>query len=99
MGALEARVPGEVGRARWPLVIRRLVTPLKTREIMLQVQAESSYRMDRIAGVAKLAGGLVFTGTSRHFVKYRDAASPLGYDVLELGVSLNNESFNNESFC
>ncbi len=66
------------------LSIRRLVTPLKTREIMLSVQAESSYRMDRIAGVAKLAGGLVFTGTSRHFVKYRDAESPLGYDVQQL---------------
>ncbi len=66
------------------LEIRRLVTSLKTREIMLSVQAESSYRMDRIAGVAKLAGGLVFTGTSRHFVKYRDPASPLGYDVAEL---------------
>ncbi|MEM1415072.1 MAG: hypothetical protein AAGH15_09240 [Myxococcota bacterium] len=66
------------------LVIRRVVTPLKTRELMLGVQAESSYRMDRIAGVAKLAGGLVFTGTSRHFVKYRDGSSPLGYDVQEL---------------
>lgn len=66
------------------LQLRRLVTPLKTRELMLTVGAESSYRMDRIAGVAKLAGGLVFTGTSRHFVKYRDSGSPLGYDILEL---------------
>ena len=66
------------------LTIRRLVTPLKTRELMLTISAESSYRMDRIAGVAKLAGGLVFTGTSRHFVKYRDATSPLGYDVQQL---------------
>ena len=66
------------------LEIRRLVTPLKTREVMLSVASESSYRMDRIAGFAKLAGGLVFTGTSRHFVKYRDAGSPLGYDVGEL---------------
>lgn len=66
------------------LVLRRLETPLRTREIMLTVQAESSYRMDRVAGVAKLAGGLVFTGTSRHFVKYRDSGSPLGYDVVEL---------------
>jgi hypothetical protein len=67
--------------------VRRLVTPLKTRELMLSMQAESSYRMDRIASVARLAGGLVFTGTSRHFVKYRDAASPLGYDVQELPCS------------
>lgn len=66
------------------LSLRRVVTPLKTREILLLVAAESSYRMDRVASVAKLAGGLVFTGTARHFVKYRDAASPLGYDVEEL---------------
>jgi len=66
------------------LSIRRVVTPLRTREILLSCGAESSYRMDRIASVAKLAGGLVFTGTARHFVKYRDAASPLGYDVEEL---------------
>lgn len=66
------------------LVVRRLVTPLKTRELMLLFAAESSYRMDRIAGVAKLTGGLVFTGTSRHFVKYRDSLSPLGYDIQEI---------------
>lgn len=66
------------------LRLRRVVTPLKTREVLLTCGAESSYRMDRIASVAKLAGGLVFTGTSRHFVKYRDAGSPLGYDVEEL---------------
>jgi hypothetical protein len=66
------------------LSIRRVVTPLKTREILLSCGSESSYRMDRVASVAKLAGGLVFTGTARHFVKYRDAASPLGYDVEEI---------------
>lgn len=66
------------------LSIRRVITPLRTRELLVLLGAESSYRMDRVAAVARLAGGLVFTGTSRHFVKYRDAASPLGYDVSEL---------------
>lgn len=66
------------------LSLRRVITPLKTREILLLCASESSYRLDRIAAVAKLAGGLVFTGTARHFVKYRDAAAPLGYDVEEL---------------
>ncbi len=66
------------------LVLRRVVTPLKTRELMVAFAAESSYRMDRIAAAAKLTGGFVFTGTSRHFVKYRDGLSPLGYDVQEL---------------
>lgn len=80
------------------LSLRRVVTPLKTREILLTCAAESSYRMDRVASVSKLAGGLVFTGTARHFVKYRDPASPLGYDVEELldehaDVVLYHDSF------
>ncbi|MCA9535187.1 MAG: hypothetical protein KC593_15955 [Myxococcales bacterium] len=66
------------------LAIRRVTTALRTRELLLYLDAESSYRMDRVASIAKLAGGMVFTGTQRHFVQYRDAASPLGYDVLEL---------------
>lgn len=66
------------------LSIRRVVTPLRTRELLVLLAAESSYRMDRVAAIARLAGGLVFTGTARHFVKYRDAAAPLGYDVSEL---------------
>lgn len=64
--------------------LHQLRTPLRTRELLLSVQAESSYRMDRIAGLAKLAGAMTFTGTSRHFVQYRDASSPLGYDVGRL---------------
>jgi hypothetical protein len=66
------------------LTLRRVITPLRTREVLLGVLAESSYRMDRIAGFARLTGGLVFTGTARHFVQYRDAASPLGYDLDSL---------------
>lgn len=64
--------------------LHQLRTPLRTRELLLSVNAESSYRMDRIAGFAKLAGAMTFTGTSRHFVQYRDASSPLGYDVGRL---------------
>ena len=66
------------------MAIRRVTTALRTRELLLYLDAESSYRMDRVASIAKLAGGMVFTGTQRHFVQYRDATSPLGYDVLEL---------------
>ena len=47
------------------LSIRRVVTPLRTRELLVLLAAESSYRMDRVAAVARLAGGMVFTGISR----------------------------------
>jgi hypothetical protein len=57
---------------------------LGTREITLEIAAESSDRMDRIADTARLVGGFTFTGTSRHFVQYRDAGAPFGYDAPEL---------------
>ncbi|GAB4208821.1 MAG: hypothetical protein OHK0013_27640 [Sandaracinaceae bacterium] len=65
------------------LAIQRVISALKTREIVITIAAESSYRMDRVAAIARLAGGDVFTGTQRHFVKYRDAVSPLGYDIAQ----------------
>ncbi len=57
---------------------------LGTREVALEFAAESSERMDRIADTARLVGGFTFTGTSRHFVQYRDAAAPFGYDAPDL---------------
>ncbi|HEY6464222.1 MAG TPA: hypothetical protein VIY73_28840, partial [Polyangiaceae bacterium] len=57
---------------------------LGTREITLEFAAESSDRMDRIAETARLVGGFTFTGTARHFVQYRDAAAPFGYDATTL---------------
>jgi hypothetical protein len=51
------------------------------REVALEFAAESSDRMDRFAETARLVGGFTFTGTSRHFVQYRDAAAPFGYDA------------------
>jgi hypothetical protein len=57
---------------------------LGTREMTLEFSAESSDRMDRVAETARLVGGYTFTGTSRHFVQYRDAAAPFGYDAKQL---------------
>lgn len=57
---------------------------LGAREVVLTFAAESADRMDRLAEVARLAGGYTFTGTSRHFVQYRDGAAPFGYDVPQI---------------
>ncbi len=54
------------------------------REVILSFAAEGSDRMDRIAGLARLSGGYTFTGTNRHFVQYRDASAPFGFDVREI---------------
>jgi hypothetical protein len=40
--------------------------------------------MDRVAEVSRLTGGFTFTGTSRHFIQYRDAFAPFGYDTQEI---------------
>jgi hypothetical protein len=66
------------------LAIHIASSKLGAREIALEFAAESSDRMDRMAELARLVGGFTFTGTSRHFVQYRDAAAPFGYDAAEL---------------
>ncbi len=69
------------------LVVEVVKSKLGAREVTLTFAAESSDRLDRIAEVARLAGGYAFTGTSRHFVQYRDAAAPFGYDIGQITPS------------
>jgi len=57
------------------------------REIVVEFAAESTERMDALAETARMVGGFTFTGTTRHFVQYRDAAAPFGYDAVELSGS------------
>jgi hypothetical protein len=68
------------------LSIEVVRSKLGAREVTLTFAAETSDRMDRIAEVTRLAGGYTFTGTSRHFVQYRDAAAPFGYDVPQISA-------------
>ncbi len=66
------------------LALHVVRSELGAREIAFECAAESSDRMDGLADAARLVGGLTFTGTSRHFVRYRDSAAPFGYDASEL---------------
>ena len=66
------------------LAISVAKSKLGMREIVLEFDAESSDHMDRMADTARLVGGFTFTGTSRHFVQYRDASAPFGYDAHDL---------------
>ena len=69
------------------LLVEVVRSKLGAREVTLTFAAEGADRMDRIAEVARLAGGYTFTGTSRHFVQYRDAAAPFGYDIGQIAPS------------
>ncbi|MEO5730342.1 MAG: hypothetical protein ABI134_13210 [Byssovorax sp.] len=69
------------------LVVEVVRSKLGAREVTVTFSGESSDRMDRVAEVARLAGGYTFTGTSRHFVQYRDAAAPFGYDIGQITPS------------
>jgi hypothetical protein len=60
---------------------------LNTREIALTFDAGSGDRLDRVSEVARLTGGFTFTGTTRHYVQYRDTLAPFGYDVVELSAT------------
>jgi len=66
------------------LAVEVVRSKLGAREVTLTFGAESSDRLDRVAEVARLAGGYTFTGTSRHFVQYRDAGAPFGYDIPQI---------------
>ncbi len=57
---------------------------LESRSYLVLFQATSSHFVDQVAQLASLTGGTVFTGSAKHFVRYRDAKAPLGYDVTEL---------------
>lgn len=66
------------------LRIVQVRTPLQSREFIVLFPVNSSYGADQLAAVAALVGGLSFTGTAKHFIKYRDSHAPLGHDVDSL---------------
>ena len=68
------------------LAITKAKTALGSREILIQIPAVSSYAADRAARLARLVGGAIYTGTTKHFVKYRDDRSPYGYDAIDIGT-------------
>jgi hypothetical protein len=66
------------------LRIELVESRLGAREVVLIVPAESSDRMDGLARAAALVGAHAFTGGGSHWVQYRDAAAPFGYDLAEV---------------
>src|SRR5262245_25917338 len=68
------------------LTITKCRTALGSREIVVQIPAVSSYAADRAARLARLVGGAIYTGTAKHFVKFRDDRSPYGYDAVDIGT-------------
>lgn len=78
---------GSLGEILRTLLVEVVRSKLGAREVTLTFGTESSDRMDNIAEIARLAGGYTFTGTSRHFVQYRDAAAPFGYDIPQITPS------------
>src|SRR3954466_9437836 len=75
------------------LTISKAKTQLGSREIVIQIPAVSSYASDRAARLARLVGGAIYTGTAKHFVKYRDDRSPYGYDAVDIGTMPSTTDF------
>jgi hypothetical protein len=75
------------------LTITKTRTALGSREIVVQIPAISSYAADRAARLARLVGGSMYTGTAKHYVKYRDDRSPYGYDAVDIGAMPPNADF------
>lgn len=51
---------------------------------MLRLRVSDSRVLDRLARAAAFCGGQLSVGAGRHFVRYRDAQSPYGYDALSI---------------
>ncbi|MEZ4362276.1 MAG: hypothetical protein R3B48_18955 [Kofleriaceae bacterium] len=68
------------------LEISKARTLLGSREVIVQFPAISSYACDRAARLVRMVGGSMYTGSAKHFVKYRDEKSPYGYDAVDIGV-------------
>jgi len=75
------------------LTIMKCRTALGGREIVVQIPAVSSYAADRAARLCRLVGGAIYTGTAKHFVKYRDDRSPYGYDAVDIGAMAASTDF------
>ena len=80
------------------LKIHQVRSPLEAKELLVVFHATSSYLVDRVARMARMFGGLTFTGSGKHFVKYRDDASPLGYDLVSLGAEQGDFILYSETF-
>ena len=66
------------------VTIMKCKTALGGREIVVQIPAVTSYAADRAARLCRLVGGAVYTGTAKHFVKYRDDRSPYGLSLIHI---------------
>ena len=75
------------------LTITKAKTALGSREIIVQIPAVSSYAADRAARLARLVGGAIYTGTAKHYVKYRDDRSPYGYDAIDIAATSASTDF------
>jgi hypothetical protein len=57
---------------------------LGLREALAVMPNPPGQAADLVARAARSAGGQCFTGTGRHYVQYRDAQAPFGYDTAEV---------------
>ena len=58
-----------------------LRSPIGGQGFMLRLRVSDSRILDRLARAAAFCGGQLSVGAGRHFVRYRDAQSPYGYDA------------------
>ena len=73
------------------LRILRVRNPIGGVDLVLDVPVHNAYLIDRLAQIARLLKGEVYTGAWPHFVHYRDRQGPLGYDAQRLEVAREQE--------
>lgn len=66
------------------LRVEELRSAIGGQGFFVRVRLADSRGLDRFARAAAFCGGQLSVGSGRHFVRYRDAQGPYGYDALSL---------------
>lgn len=68
------------------LELEEVTAPSGLREVAASFDVAGSYQADGPAAAARAQQGVVFTGTVRHYVPYRDSSRPLGVDLQDASL-------------
>ena len=73
------------------LELEEVTAPSGLREVAASFDVAGSYQADGAAAAARAQAGVVYTGTVRHFLPYRDSSRPLGMDVQDASLLSTQE--------
>lgn len=75
---------GLLGELLSSLELHRVQNQSRSHEIALLLEVRSGRELDQLCGLARLGNARTYIGGRKHFVPFRDARGPAGYDTTSL---------------